>query len=1192
MDAKLQILKDTFENSFSVDRFLRFSKEFFCNIKVINPDRDITSIQLEYKYTVESYRHMAAYEVDGNVLDILAVKLKFGRSVERARSMQRSFISKLLSVSSHDGAVVAFYTGIDPFWRLSFIRLDYEFAAGRAKMSLTPAKRYSYLVGEKEPCHTAMEQLYPIFRDENYRPTFDKIEEAFSVERVTKEFFEKYKEKYFILKEHLDSNTVFCEEAERHGFTSEQFAKKMMGQLAFLYFLQKKGWLGVKVLPHTLSEKEYKNAFFKSKASREIIPQIYKQTGTEDYILIASKLTTLSDSDADIAASCFRSDEWGSGTRTFVRDLFANCKSKNFYDEYLEPLFYEALNQRRGRTHYYKRFNCKIPFLNGGLFEPIEHYDWEHCKFEIPNDLFSNITTKGDREADGILDIFDHYNFTMNEDEPLEREVAVDPEMLGKIFENLLDIKDRKTKGAFYTPRKIVHYMCAESLANYLVGKTGVAYDDINLFIIDGEFMKDEDYNKRGGTRRLPESVFANLRVIDEALKSIKVADPAVGSGAFPLGMLSEIVKARNNISYYYASQLPKADERARLFEQREPYRLKWETIQNCIFAVDVEASAVDIAKLRLWLSLVVDEDLSPTFDDQRLGDARQKDPRPLPNLDFNIMCGNSLADEFEGIQLFDGKMFGNTEPNNQGGQASIQLGLFMDSMTILLDDLRKEQERLFGEQNADMKQEIKHKIDKIIDEIIRTKLSKDNNTDGLRKYEESQKQKTKPYFLWKLEFARVFRENGGFDVVIGNPPYIQLQSMSAEAKKFQKSYQSFSSMGDIYCLFYELGCNLLANNRILAFITSNKWMRAGYGEKMRKYFSDNTNPLRLIDFAGHKVFDSATVDVNIMILEKLKNKGQTHACIIKDDCSTNLSVYIERNSTATYFDTGDSWTILSPIEQSIKRKIEAVGVPLKDWDIQINYGIKTGFNEAFIIDGEKREELIATDTKSAEIIRPILRGRDIKRYSYNFADLWVILAKFGSHAYLENDYPAVFAHLKQHEDKLKQRGQCRYNASGKVNVNKPYPGQHHWLELDNNPSDKYLEDFSKQKITWGNLCLKAQYALVENAYFISAPASMIVPGDKYLLAVLNSNVADFYIRNLGVTRNGGYFEYKPMFIERLPIPQIADDKKITFTKLIDNILRFRKNNFDTCIIEHELNNIIYDVYKLSDDEKYFIDLK
>ena len=872
MDAKLQILKDTFQNRFSIDNYLRFSREFFGNIKIISPDKENTSIPLEYRYMVAAYTHAASYQVDKDVLDIFAVKLNAGRSVERARSMQRSFISKLLTAANHDGAIVAFYTDNEPRWRLSYIRLDYEFAAGRAKMSLTPAKRYSYLVGEKEPCHTAMEQLYPIFRDESFNPTLDKIEEAFSVERVTQEFFDKYKEKYFILKEHLDGDDVFRAEAQRHGFTSEQFAKKLMGQLAFLYFLQKKGWLGVKVLPHVINEKTYKNAYYRTNATKEVIPKIYKQTGADEYKLVVSALLNLSDAEADAAAGSFKSEGWGSGTKTFIRDLYSSCKYKNFFEEYLEPLFYEALNQKRGENSYYKRFNCRIPFLNGGLFEPLENYDWVHCKFSIPNTLFSNIDTKGERDADGILDIFDRYNFTMNEDEPLEREVAVDPEMLGKIFENLLDAKDRKSKGAFYTPREIVHYMCAESLINYLIGKTGVPYEDIKSFITDGEFMKDEDYNKRGGNRKLPQTVYENLRIIDEALKNIKVADPAVGSGAFPLGMLSEIVKARNNITYYFASEFDKAEDRARLFEQRDMYRLKWDTIQNSIFAVDIEASAVDIAKLRLWLSLVVDENLDPTFDEQRIGNVKEKDPRPLPNLDYNIMCGNSLVDEFDGIKLFDDSILGKGQTSKPGTGTQIQMSLFMDSMQMFLDDLRREQERLFGEQNPETKHEIKRHIDKIIDDIIRAKLTKDNNTEGLKKYEESLKQKTKPYFLWKLEFAKVFRENSGFDVVIGNPPYVDSENMVKNMPEMRILYSRLFATAkgnwDLYIPFWENAVNLLNSNGTAAFISPNKWLAIKYGEELRKFLFEYI--YNISDFSTFKAFETADISTVVVFATKM----------------------------------------------------------------------------------------------------------------------------------------------------------------------------------------------------------------------------------------------------------------------------------------------------------------------------------
>ena len=380
----------------------------------------------------------------------------------------------------------------------------------------------------------------------------------------------------------MDESEIFNEEAQLHHFTSEQFAKKLMGQLAFLYFLQKKGWLGVKVVPHQLNDKQYKNAFFRSKASREVMPKTYSQINSDEYRLRTNTIGELSDEEADVLAGCFKSEPWGSGTKTFIRDLYTKkVGDKYFFDDYLEPLFYEALNHRRGENNYYKRFNCKIPFLNGGLFEPLENYDWHNSKFGIPDELFSNIDTKGEREADGILDIFDRYNFTMNEDEPLEREVAVDPEMLGKIFENLLDAKDRKSKGAFYTPREIVHYMCQESLINYLVNETGSPYEEMKEFIIYGELMRDEDCSKNSTQMHIPKSVYSKLGVIDKALENVKVADPAVGSGAFPLGMLSEIVKARNNITAYFAQQMQSTTDKARIYDQRDPYKLKWQTIKT-----------------------------------------------------------------------------------------------------------------------------------------------------------------------------------------------------------------------------------------------------------------------------------------------------------------------------------------------------------------------------------------------------------------------------------------------------------------------------------------------------------------------------------------------------------------------------------------------------------------------------------
>ncbi|MGL4485248.1 MAG: hypothetical protein ACRCUS_09875, partial [Anaerovoracaceae bacterium] len=567
-DSFVSILTEAFD----IGKFLQFSKDFFNEIEV-NDSRfvilDDKRQQSDWNWTNFTYHIEGYYNIgsfigsDKKRIAVYAVALKDEKQIDTARSMQRNFVKKLIESDRKDAAIVAFYADDksnhnvvkkekDTKWRLSFVRLDYEFAKGKVNENLTPAKRFSYLVGKGEPSHTAQERLFPIFDNTNSNPTLDEIEEAFSVEKVTKEFFEKYKEKYFQVKENLEENEDFINEAERHNFTSEQFAKKLMGQLAFLYFVQKKGWLGVKAIPQTLTAQERKNAYYNSKVSKAIIPKVYAEQEDGSYKLNVAELKKLNEDEEKELSVAVKGKPWGTGPKDFMRSLYNDCikKGENFFDDYLEPLFYEGLNQHRGNTGFFPKLHCRIPFLNGGLFEPLDNYDWNHNDFHIDNELFSNEDKKGKREADGILDIFDRYNFTMNEDEPLEREVAIDPEMLGKIFENLLDAKDRKSKGAFYTPREIVHYMCQESIANYLVNETGMDYEDIKDFIIYGEFMKDEDtsytarnsgadmliparlLDKKSGVNRLPE--------IDKALANIRVADPAVGSGAFPLGMISE----------------------------------------------------------------------------------------------------------------------------------------------------------------------------------------------------------------------------------------------------------------------------------------------------------------------------------------------------------------------------------------------------------------------------------------------------------------------------------------------------------------------------------------------------------------------------------------------------------------------------------------------------------------------------
>jgi len=1134
----------------------------------------------------------------------MAVQQKKAGYVENARSTQRSYAKKLIENGNADAALIAFYTEGDPKWRLSLVRLDYEmkFENGRLKTAenLTPAKRYSYLVGQDEPCHTAISRFERFITDSiasPEHPTLDDLEEAFSVEKVTDEFFNLYCEKYHELREQLESIEDFRIEAEQHNFTSAQFAKKLMGQIVFLYFLQKKGWLGVKAWPDTLTEKEYKNAYYARGAkSRELIPIVYRPVGDGTYRVSSAGLKNISDADEEVLAQCVKGKPWGSGPRDFMRRLFniAVQRQVNFYNELLEPLFYGALNRNRGEQGYCPALHCRIPFLSGGLFEPIDGYDWEHNDFLIPNEVFSNAATKG-READGILDIFDRYNFTMSEDEPMEREVAIDPEMLGKVFENLLEVNDRKSKGAFYTPREVVHYMCQECLINYLTANLGVDTEAIRDFILYGDFMKDEDTvkEKRQGNGGMmisdqlyklnPDGSVAINRLLDmdQALKDVRVADPAVGSGAFPLGMLNEIVRARQNISAYLAITMKPYDIRMMYQMERSPHTLKYETIRNCIFAADVEPSAVDIAQLRLWLALVIDDEINPNAQTPLDG---HRNPLPLPNLESNILCGNSLLDSFEGRRLI--------KESDLIGSNVYQLDFGHAGFDAVLKQLIDAQDELFRCDEPEKKRQLIDRIHSLRNMIIMAQLD-GCDEELLSRYHESSRMASKPYVLWQLDFARVFREKGGFDIVIGNPPYIQLQKTINEetGEKLGDQYKdsgfaTFAKTGDIYCLFYEKGHHLLHNDGVLAFITSNKWMRAGYGEKLRGFFAKETNPHVLIDLAGQKVFESATVDVNILIFTKAANSHNTMACNAKDACLSNLSVFVEHNGAVMAFDSDGSWTILSAVEQNIKRKIDTIGIPLKNWRISINYGIKTGFNDAFIISGAKKDELIATDAKSAEIIRPILRGRDIKRYGSAFADLWLINVHNGVKdnnipRIIVGDYPAIKAHLDEYYAKLAKRsdkGDTPYNLRNCA----------------------YMDDFSMQKIVYAETMRvhrneKAdrfpRFSFIAEETFLDKTCFMIT-GEHllYILPIINSSLMQYHIqRNIAVLDTGGFLMQK-IYVEDFPIPPVEDESYSTLTELAAEILEKRASGEDTHSLEELVDMQVYDLFKLTDEEIKYIE--
>ena len=450
--------------------------------------------------------------------------------------------------------------------------------------------------------------------------------------------------------------------------------------------------------------------------------------------------------------------------------------------------------------------------------------------------------------------------------------------------------------------------------------------------------------------------------------------------------------------------------------------------------------------------------------------------------------------------------------------------------------------------------------------------------------------------FEWRIEFPEVLDAEGnflGFDCIIGNPPYIQLQSMGKSADVLERmGYVTYARTGDIYCLFYELGMNLLSPNGYLCYITSNKWMRAGYGESLRGYFASQTNPIMLVDFAGVKIFDAITVEANILLSQKAVNIFNTQACLVQDaNGLNNLSDFVQQEHTICDFSGSDSWVILSPIEQSIRQKIESIGTPLKNWDIDIYRGVLTGYNDAFIISTEKRNEILANcqteeeRIRTAELIRPILRGRDIKRYEYEWADLWII-ATFPSRHYDIESYPAVKNYLLSIGiERLEQTGETHIVNGKKIKARKKTSNE--WFETQDSIS--YWEDFSKPKIVWGEISDKSKFAFDFLGEYIPEATSFYMKGEciEYLLSALNSSVSEWLFSKVGTTTGVGTIRWKKYTIEQLIVAKLSTEQLNTHLAAFNDLKVGKMSITD---FECFSNKLMYDIYKLTSDEIQYIE--
>lgn len=717
----------------------------------------------------------------------------------------------------------------------------------------------------------------------------------------------------------------------------------------------------------------------------------------------------------------------------------------------------------------------------------------------------------------------------------------------------------RNARGAFYTPREIVTYMCREALRQYLyrtLGSGNGIHQGIDKLLDtpDGKWESDSDprrslWNSNTATM-LPQAI--------AALERVRVLDPACGSGAFPMGMLQLLMRCRVRLMGKAATV--------------DAYQQKLEILQNNVFGADIEPMAVEIARLRVWLSMIVER--------ESIGQVE-----PLPNLDFKFVCADSLVplanedvsgtDQVRGMTIADVSL----------KKGILDQGAFdLADESELLEQLKKIRSRYFAATDSERKSELMHQFEEISNQLgggvssSRGRQIADFHPHSSTISETGHAPFFDPDFMFGTD---------AFDVIIGNPPYVQLQKMKNQRVAYESlGYQSYNKTGDLYELFYERGLELLSKYGVLNYITSNKWMRNRYGKELREYLSRNAEVISLIDLGAGR-FSSATVDTNIVLLAKGRSDKVFQAVKYADDSLADIAAYVAERATTIPFKfvdgntasdvgkkvpDGGPWVILTDIERDIKAKMEEVGTPLKQLDVRIYRGVLTGLNDAFIIDKAKRDELIAADPKSAEIIHPVLRGRDIKRYHYEFADQYMIAThngyKYDDTVFPRVDvekYPAVKEWLSSFEPKLSERadqGDTPYNLR----------------------KCAYMGDFSQPKIVWGNLCLRAQYAMVKDDAIVCAPSPFIATDDWFLLGVLNSKAADWYVHQVGVTRSGGYMEYKPVFVEQIPIPQNVPEKERTRIASLAQAIQSGQRE-EVPEYEEQINDIVCDLYGINNRE-------
>ncbi|EAK5645374.1 class I SAM-dependent DNA methyltransferase [Campylobacter coli] len=927
---------------------------------------------------------------------------------------------------------------------------------------------------------------------------------------------------------------------------------------------------------------------------------------------------------------------------------FLNFKKIPDFDK-LSELFFEIL--AKGRSARKKSEFAYLPYLNSSLFEKqsIENtLEISNLNNDLKLNYYKNTVLKDDKckakkgqvgLLEYLFEFLDSFDFGSDDEqsEILSQKELISSSVLGNVFEKLNGYKE----GSFYTPSFITSYMCKESITKVVLDKFNTQFD------LDAKDISELRKSLRKEDKKAQK----------ELLNSIKICDPAVGSGHFLVSALNVMLSIYDELNLfdeefylevqndeilitgrkgefieYKRPSTPK--DKAHLIQQ-ELFHTKKDIIENNLFGVDINPNSCEITKLRLWIELLK-HSFYQSFDDENYHDLKT-----LPNIDINIKCGNSLVSYFE-----TGKSL-NHYPNikeriNKYKRIvkDYKEGFYTDKSHINqeIKNLKISFKNFcFADKFKKEMKSFNDKCEKYSKKYGNFLAVDDENlkffvSANLTLFDFDEKEATKEFanlkkeydnifnlesnhpFEWRFEFPEILDDDGnfkGFDLIIGNPPYIRQEELKELKPHLAKNYKVYKGTSDIYTYFYELGFNVLKENGILSFITSNKYTRAGYGEALREFLLKNTYILKYIDLNGIKVFDSATVDTSILCFEKSKSKDNKFKYLalsneILKTCAYNIGLYKDFAEFSQNSLSKESFTFSDENTSALKAKIERIGTPLKEWQgLNIYRGILTGYNEAFIITTEKRNEILANckdeaeKERTAKLIRKMLRGRDIKRYSYEWAGLWVIFIPWHfpnvekPKTMLENEqdlkeqYLSLYKHLLSHKERLSKR-------------NKEETGiRYEWYCLQRWGAN-YYQEFEREKIVYPCIMAKEPCFSYETSFaFAMAPANIITSNSdilKYILAFLNSDF--IYLMLIKFYMGGGIEgELKTNNLEKLSIPKInSKNEKLAdeLINLVDEILKAKEQdkNANTQELENKINSLVYKLYNLTEEEIKIIEGK